>query len=200
MTREEDEQILASLEARARQAEADRERLAAEAEEAVEKADREKLEARNALRPAFREAVEAAAPVYQAFLESADWGRLLEARGKLAGVATPMEMALPPLYLTGHAYREPFTARAVFEDEVRSANPHDGGVYRWTVGKCLTLTGKWHRMQPERVLFRSESGLLPLIDWYEKGAHFDGAVPVALRFCQVVSEGQLLRRLANVPR
>ncbi|MFN7989758.1 MAG: hypothetical protein U0529_19955 [Thermoanaerobaculia bacterium] len=200
MTREEDEEILASLEARARQAEADRERLAAEAEEAVEKADREKLAARDALRPSFREAAEEAAPAFQAFLESPEWDRLLRARGRLAGVAKPAELVLPPLYLTGHAYREPFSARAVFEDEVRRANPYLGGVYTWTVGPRLTLAGKWHGMQPARVLFRTEAGLLSLIDWYEKGTHFDGSVPVALRFCRLVTEGQLLRRLANVPR
>lgn len=197
MTREEDEEILSRLEARARQAEVDRERLTAEAEEAVEKADREKLAARDALRPAFREAVEAAAPVLRAFLESPEWGRLLEARGRLAGVVKPTELELPPVYLTGNAYREPFTARAVFEDEVRSVNPSAGGIYRWTVGKRLTLTGRWHRMQPARVLFRAEAGLLSLIDWYEEGNHFDGAVPVALRFCQLVTGGQLLRRLAD---
>jgi hypothetical protein len=198
MTREEDEQILASLEARARQAEADRERLAAEAEKAVGDAEREKSAARKALRPVFREAVEAAAPVYEAFLESLEWRRLLEARSRVAGVATLAELALPPLYLTGNAYREPFTARAAFEDEVRSASPYNGGVYVWTVGRRLTLKGKWHGMQPERILFRSESGLLPLIDWYEEGNHFDGSVPVALRFCQVVAGGRLLPRLANV--
>lgn len=199
MAREEDEEILARLEERALRAEWDRERLAAEAEKAVEDAEREKSAARNALRPMFREAVEAAAPTYGAFLASPEWRRLIEARGRLAGTATPAELALPPLYLTGNAYREPFTARAVFEDEVRSANPHNGGVYRWTVGKRLTLTGKWHGMQPERVHFRSESGLLALIDWYEEGSHFDGSVPAALRFCQVVAGGELLRRLAEVP-
>ena len=199
MTREEDEEILTRLEARARQAEADRERLAAEAEAAVERADREKFAAREALRPLFREAVEAAAPVYQAFLESPEWGRLLETRGRLARVAKPTELTLPPLYLTGHAYREPFTARAVFEDEVCSANPYDGGVYTWTVGKRLTLTGKWHGMQPARVLFQSEAGLLPLIEWFGEGNRFDGAVPVALRFCELVKDGQLLRCLATLP-
>ncbi len=199
MTREEDEEILSRLEARARQAEVDRERLTAEAEAAVEKADREKLAARDTLRPAFREAVEAAAPLLDAFLETPEWDRLLEARGRLAGVATPNELAFPPLYLTGHACREPFTARAVFEDEVRSADPNAGGIYRWTVGKRLTLTGQWHRMQPATILFQSEAGLLSLIDWYEEGNHFDGAVPVVLRFCLLVTAGQLLRRLATLP-
>jgi hypothetical protein len=199
MTRQEDEDILADLEARARQAEIDRDRLTAEAEAAVEKADREKMEARNALRPAFREAVEEAAPVLQAFLESPEWDRLLVARGRLAGVAKPNDLSLPPLYLTGHAYREPFTARSVFEDEVRSVDPNVGGIYRWTVGKRLTLTGQWHRMQPARVLFQSEAGLISLVDWYEEGNRFDGAAPVALRFCQLVSGGQLLRRLAALP-
>ena len=198
MTREEDDEILTRLEAKARQAEADRERLTAEAEAAVEKADREKLAARDALRPAFREAVEAAAPLLRAFLESPDWDRLLEARGRLAGVTKPNELAVPPLYLTGNAYREPFTARAVFEDEVRSVDPNAGGIYRWTVGKRLTLTGQWHRMQPARVLFQTEAGLVSLIDWYEEGNHFDGAVPVALRFCQLVTGGQLLQRLADL--
>lgn len=200
MTREEDEEILTRLEERARQAEADRERLAAEAEEAVERADREKLAARDALRPVFREAVEAAAPVLQAFLESPEWNRLVAAQGKLAGVTKSTELELPPLYLTGHAYREPFTARAVFGEEDSSASPYTGGLYTWTVGKRLTLTGKWHRMQPARVLFQSEAGLLPLIDWYEEGSHFDGAVPVALRFCEIVTGGQLLARLAKLPR
>ena len=38
-------------------------------------------------------------------------------------------------------------------------------------------------MQPTRVLFQTEAGLLSLslIDRYEEGSHFDGAVPVALR-------------------
>lgn len=200
MTREDDEEILTRLEERARQAEADRERLAAEAQEATEKADREKFAARDALRPAFREAVEVAAPLLEAFLETPEWGRLLEARGKLAGVPKPTELTLPPLYLTGHAYREPFTARAVFGDEDSSASPNTGGLYTWTVGKRLRLTGQWHRMQPPRVLFQSEAGLWPLIDWYEEGNRFDGAVPVALRFCQVVKDGQLLARLAKLPR
>lgn len=53
-------------------------------------------------------------------------------------------------------------------------------------------------MQPARVLFQTEAGLLSLIDWYERGSHFDGAVPVALRFCQLVTEGHLLRRLADL--
>jgi|GEM_PF-3002669 len=199
MTRDEDEEILARLEARARQAEIDRARLTAEAEAAVEKADREKLAARDTLRPAFREAVEGAAPLLDAFLETPEWDRLLEARGRLAGVAKPNELALPPLYLNGHAYREPFAARAVFEDEVRSVDPNVGGIYRWTVGKRLTLTGQWHRMQPASVLFRTEAGLISLVDWYEEGNRFDGAAPVALRFCQLVSDGQLLRRLADLP-
>lgn len=196
MTREEDEDILTRLEERARQAEVDRERLTAEAEAAVEKAEGEKMAARDTLRPAFREAVEAAAPLLQVFLESPEWDRLLEARGRLKGVTKPNELALPPLYLTGNAYREPFTARAVFEDEARSVDPNVGGIYRWTVGKRLTMTGQWHRMQPARVLFQTEAGLISLVDWYEEGNRFDGAAPVALRFCQLVSDGQLLRRLA----
>jgi len=77
-------------------------------------------------------------------------------------------------------------------------DPNAGGVYRWTIGRRLVLTGRWHRMQPARVLFQSEAGLLSLIDWYEEGSHFDGAVPVALRFCQLVTGGQLLRRLADL--
>ena len=142
--------------------------------------------------------MEEAAPLLEAFLESPEWDRLLGARGRLAGVTKRTELELPPLYLTGNAYQEPFTARAVFEDEVRSVDPNVGGIYRWTVGKRLTLTGRWHRMQPARVLFQTEAGLLSLIDWYERGSHFDGAVPVALRFCQLVTDGQLLRRLADL--
>lgn len=156
------------------------------------------MAARDALRPVFRDAVAPAAPVLHAFLESPDWDRLLEARGPLAGMAKPTELALQAMYLKGHAYREPYTARAAFEDEVRSVHPGAGGIYRWTVGKRLTLTGQWHQMQPARVLFRTEAGLLSLIDWYEEGSHFDGAVPVALRFCQLVTAGQLLRRLAEL--
>ncbi len=52
---------------------------------------------------------------------------------------------------------------------------------------------------PARILFQTEAGVLSLIDWYEAGSHFDGAAPVALRFCQLVTGGQLVRRLGDVP-
>lgn len=114
---------------------------------------------------------------------------------RLRGVPTPEELSLPTLYLNGGPHRR----RAVFKFEVWSVSPYEGGIFQWTVGRHLTLTRKIHYMQPPQVIFQSESGLKELLPWYEKSS-FDGkTAPLAMRFCQLVSEKRLIELLAQIP-
>jgi len=201
MCRHDDARLLAALEAEAERAALRREAEAEERVEATTRGRREREEAREALRPVFRAAVESAAPVLDTFLASPEWTRLRLAVGRLRGTSAPAELALPPLYVKGSLRRRPTRLRAVFEDEAWSVSALHGGVWGWTVGPRLSLSGKTgFYMAPTRTLFASESGLMPLVEWFEKPTATDAAVAVALRFCEIVNEGCLLRRLAPARR
>lgn len=191
------ENALSLLEAAAQKAVLTREEKQQEIEALNERAWAISREAKDAYRPAFQAAVREAAPILEQFLASPEWKRLRVACGRLRGVPTPDSLELPALYIHGNPRRAVPCLSAVFKGEVWSASPYSGGIFRWTVGRHLTLTRKIHYMQPLQVIFQSESELLDLIPWFEK-SNFDGMTgPVAMRFCEIVSEGRLVELLAQ---
>lgn len=193
--------LLAALEADAEKAARRRDAEAKAKVQATARGRREREEARDALRPVFRATVESAAPVLDAFLASPEWARLRLAVGRMRGTSAPSELALPPLYVKGRLRRRATRLRAVFEDEAWSVSALRGGVWGWTVGPRLSLAGKTgFYMAPTRTLFASESGLMPLLEWFETTTATDASVAVALRFCEIVKDGSLLRRLVPARR
>jgi hypothetical protein len=189
------EDALTRLEAAANEGELRREQRGQEIRALTERGWIISREAKATHRPAFQAAVKEAAPILDVLLESPEWERLRVAWGKLRGVPTPEELPLPTLYLKGGPNRR----RAVFKGEVWSVSPYASGIFHWTVGRRLTLTRKIHFMQPPQALFQSESGLLELIPWYENQRFDDLTAQVAMRFCELVSEGRLIDLLAQMP-
>jgi plasmid stabilization system protein ParE len=191
------EEILDGLEEKAASKEAARARRLFQANVRTAREHAEMGRVKAAMRPVFRTAVERAAPILDRFLQSPEWERLLTVIGKLRGSARPEELSLPSLFLSRHPGKEPGAARAVFKGEKWSVSPYDGGVFWWTIGKQLKLTTKRYFMQPPQVVFRSDSGLLALLPWFERTSVGDGSPQAALRLCELVCESRLLEILAE---